>query len=271
MKFTDLHNDYKNYISENYYTDEMPRDFVQAFKGYIIGNVDNVEEFKRIIATIAKYVPCEPGTNWGFPWLNQDLDDVVWRLYEKKRFNKFMDCIGEVVINHFRNEVEDINEILEDSRVGYVLQINSYYDVTWVTREDIENSIESVKETIDEIPFNFENTIQHLEQAKEQLSRIDNPRARKDALRDCVSALEAHLKYLSGINDFRNSVNELVERNIGNKKILRDALTIWTFVHEDVPDIRHGHSEDIDFEKEEVLYYIDRTTALIKYLSRVCK
>ncbi|MFD0084204.1 hypothetical protein [Priestia megaterium] len=267
--FIELHNGYKSYTSEKYYTDEIPRDFVDAFKGFIIGHIDNTGEFKHIISIIAKYVPCDPGTNWGFPWLKEDLDDVIWNLYRKNRFPRFMDCIGEIADQYFKDKIDEINEILEDSLIGYVLFINSYDDLNWEIRDDVESRAVTVSEALEEIPFTYENTAQHLAQAKEQLSRIDNPRARKDALRDCVSALESHLKYLSGKGDFRASVAELISRNIGNKKILRDALTIWTFVHEDVPDIRHGHSESISMEKEEVLYYIDRTMSLIKYLSRI--
>ena len=268
-KFTEIHEDYKNYTSEKYYINEIPRDFVDAFKGFIVGHIENTGEFKHIITIIAKYVPCDPGTNWGFPWLREDLDDVIWSLYRKNRFPKFMDCIGEIVQEYFKDKIDDINEILEDSLIGYVLSIDPWESVNWDIRENVESRTVTVSEALEEIPFTYENTAQHLEQAKEQLSRIDNPRARKDALRDCVSALESHLKYLSGKDDFRAAVKELVDQNVGDKKILRDALTIWTFVHEDVPDIRHGHSESISMEKEEVLYYIDRTMSLIKYLSRV--
>lgn len=268
-RFTDIHSDYKNYSSEKYFTDEIPREFVNAFKGFIIGYINDTGQFKDVISIVAKNVPCEPGTHWGFPWLHEDLDDVLWNLYQKNRFPKFMDCINEITEIYFKEKNEDINEILEDTRIGYYLELDDVEELTWKIREEIENQIQSVSEALEEIPWTFENTIAHLGQAKEQLTRIDHPRARKDALRDCVSALEAHLKYLSGINDFRQSVHELITRNIGNKKILRDALTIWTYVHDDVPDIRHGHSDNISLEKEEVLYYIDRSMSLIKYLSRV--
>ncbi|EIM08333.1 hypothetical protein A1A1_01338 [Planococcus antarcticus DSM 14505] len=268
-KFIDTHPDYKNYSSEKYFTDEITRDFVDAFKGFIIGHITNTGQFKNIISIIAKNVPCSPGSNWGFPWLHEDLDDVLWNLQRKNRFPKFMDCIIEITATYFKTDIEDVNDVLEDSLIGYYLENDLLEGLTWKVREDIEASIQSVSEALEEIPLSFKNTIDHLEQAKEQLARIDNPRARKDALRDCVSALEAHLKYLSGKNDFRQCVSELVDEKIGDKKILKDALTIWRYVHEDVPDIRHGHDANISLEKEEVLYYIDRTMSLIKYLSRI--
>ncbi|MEI5948064.1 hypothetical protein WBS58_22435 [Bacillus albus] len=269
MKFLELHPDFEKYESDKYFTDEIPRQFLDAFKGYIIGNVTESGDFRHIIAIIAKYVPCEPGTNWNFPWINTDLDDVIWKLFNKNRFPKFMDCIGEITKNYFDENLDDINEILEDSSIGYTLSLTKYEGPIWDIRESIESRTEAVSEALDELLFTYENTSQHLNQAKEQLARIETPRARKDALRDCVSALESHLKYLSPKNDFRSAVTELVSRDIGSKKIIRDALTIWTYVHEDLPDIRHGHTEDIALSSEEVLYWIDRIMALIKYLSRI--
>jgi hypothetical protein len=269
LKFIEQHEDYKNYDSDKYITDSIPRNLVSVFKGYIIGNIEDPRNFIHIINITAKHVPCEPGSNWNFPWIHSDLDDVIWSLYRKGRFPKFMDCIGEIVCTYFKSEIEDINEILEDELMGYVLTCDSYDGAIWTLREDIASRAESVSEALEELPFTYENTTQHLEQAKEQLVKIDNPRARKDALRDCVSGLESYLKYLSGKADFRAAVGELIAKNTGNKKILRDALTLWSFVHEDIPDIRHGHAENFAFDKEEVLYYIDRTMSLIKYLSRI--
>lgn len=45
MKFIELHKDYQNYISDKYFTEEIPRDFVEAFKGFIVGHID---KYRRI-------------------------------------------------------------------------------------------------------------------------------------------------------------------------------------------------------------------------------
>lgn len=269
MKFIEAHPDFKSYASEKFYTNEIPRDFVEAFKGYIIGNIKKSHEFRDIISIIAKYVPCEPGTNWNFPWITSDLDDAIWKLYRKNKFPKFMDCIAEIVENYFTNELEDINELFEDSLIGYKLSFLPYEGSRWEIRNDVEKQAEAISETIVEVPHSYENTVLHLLQAKEQLTRIKNSRARKDALRDCVSALEAHLKYISGKNDFRAAVNFLVDNHRGSKKIIKDALTIWTYVHEEVPEIRHGHVDNIDLSEDAILYWIDRIMSLIKYLSKI--
>lgn len=269
MKFIDQHENYQNYESEKYYTDEISRDLVNSLKGYIRGHIENAGNYRHIISIVAKYVPCDPGSNWNFPWLHDDLDDVIWALHKKGKFPKFMDCIGEITGAYFRDKIDEINEILEESSIGYVLIYDSYDGPLWEIREDVESRVEAVLEAIEMLPATYENTIQHLEQAKQQLVRADNSRARKDALRDCVSALESQLKYLSGKNNIKTAVAELVDRNIGSKKIIRESLSIWTYVHEDVPDIRHGHTENVSIDIAEALYYVEKTAVLIKYLNRV--
>ncbi|MDU1847384.1 MAG: hypothetical protein E6778_17775 [Niallia nealsonii] len=268
MKFIEAHPNYRNYTSDKYYIDEIPREFIEVFKGYIIGNIENTGEFKHICSIIAKHIPSEPPSNWGFPWLHGDLDDLLYKL-NRKKYQKFMDCVSEIVFSYFRNELEEINELLEESEVGYKLDFLPYEGAIWELRGDVDSTVETLDEALDEVPFTYENTKEHLQQAKDQLSRMDNSRARKDALRDCVSGLESYLKYITGENNLRNSVNHLVTNDIGTKKILRDGVTIWTYVHEELPDIRHGHDESTVLTKEEVLYWIERIMSLIKYLSRI--
>lgn len=109
------------------------------------------------------------------------------------------------------------------------------------------------------LPSIFESSREHLEQAKIQLSRSDqSSRARKDALRDCISALEALLRQVSGENDLRASVQNLIADFWGPKAVLRDAIAIWTHIHEKKPDVRHGNPELIDLPIEETIYWIDR-------------
>ncbi|MBU8772021.1 hypothetical protein [Cytobacillus oceanisediminis] len=266
MKFIDTHPDFETYQSDLFQTSEMSRSFIESFQGHIIGHITNSGEFRHVIRIIAKYVPCEPGTNSNFPWIQSDLDDVIWRLFNKKRFPRIMDCILEVVNTYFANDIYDINELLEESMVGYKIANDGS---CWEIRHDVSKNSETISETIVDVPHSYENTVQHLLQAKEQLIRIENERARKDALRDCVSALEAHLKYISGKNDFRAAVAYLVDNDQGSKKIIRDALTIWTYVHDEVPEIRHGHIQNVELSEAAVLYWIDRIMSLIKYLSKM--
>lgn len=203
MKFIDTHPDFETYHSEKLHISEIPRSLIESLQGYIIGHITNSGEFRHIIRIIAKYVPCEPGTNYNFPWIQSDLDDVIWRLFNKKRFPKIMDCILEIVNTYFINDIDDINDLLEEALIGYKIANDGS---CWEIRQEIEKNSETITETILEVPHSYENTLQHLLQAKEQLIRIENERARKDALRDCVSALEAHLKIYQGRKTFEQQL-----------------------------------------------------------------
>ncbi|OUM91097.1 hypothetical protein [Parageobacillus thermoglucosidasius] len=268
MRFLEQHPDYETYHSDKYLTKEIPKDFVEALIGYIVGNRTDSTSLRNIINTIAKHVPCHPGYEWKLPYLLADLEKVIWKLYNKKNFPKFMDCIAELTEKYFINEVDEINELLMEASIGYKLSYCFPEGMVWEVNNDIGKQTQTLSETLKEIPGTYENTIEHLQQAKEQLKKIDTSRARKDALRDCVSALEAYLKYISGESKLKNAVEYLINNHQANKKIIRDALTIWDLVNDKIPDIRHGTTVNKDLPEEEVLYWIDRIMALIKYISR---
>jgi hypothetical protein len=66
------------------------------------------------------------------------------------------------------------------------------------------------------------------------------------------------LRQVSGENDLRASVQNLIADDWGPKGVLRDAIEIWTHIHEKKPDVRLGNPELIDLPIEETIYWIDR-------------
>ncbi|MGE7922360.1 hypothetical protein ACQKND_04135 [Viridibacillus arvi] len=273
MKFLEQHPDYKNYLSEKYYTDQMPTSFYNAFQSLIVGKAINDDEsperiLKQACEIIATSLHLRVTSEWGYQPLIEELNYYLSKTKDED-FPKQMDIIGEISSKLYL-DADTISEVFQEQNIGYKYLHDSYVGAIWnLINEQIEINSDNISEAIELVDDAHVNVIQHLEQAKEQLSRIDNPRARKDALRDCVSALESQVKYLSGEKDFKNGVYKLRNSNFGNTKIIKDASTMWTFVHEDIQDIRHGHAEEFSITVEEALYYIDRITALIKYLSRV--
>lgn len=272
MKFLEQHPDFKNYSSEKYYTDQIPTSFYNAFQSLIVSKAIKDDEspesiLKQACEIIATSLRLRVTSEWGYQILISELDYNLSKIQDAD-FPKQMDIIGEISSELL--DADTINEVFQKRNIGYEYLHDSYIGAMWnLIDEQIEINSNNISEAIEVADDAQVNVIQHLMQAKEQISRIDNPRARKDALRDCVSALESQVKYLSGENDFRNGVHKLRSSNFGNTKIIKDALTIWTFVHEDIKDIRHGHTEEFSITVEEALYYIDRITALIKYLSRL--
>ncbi|WP_056681936.1 hypothetical protein [Cytobacillus solani] len=265
MKFIEQHPDYELYNTDGYYIKEIPRELIEPLKGLLIGQAESASDLKRFCAIIAKYIPTSPSTNWGWDWVIGDLDDLIWQLFNKKRFSKFMDCLAELASE--TGELDDINDILGDVNIGYFLERVPYEGLIWQLKNPIDHYAESINDSLEELPSIFESTREHLEQAKLQLARSDkSSRARKDALRDCISALEALLRQISGENDFRASVQRLISDDWGPKAVLRDATSIWTHIHEQKPDVRHGNPELIDLPIEETIYWIDRINSLVKYI-----
>jgi hypothetical protein len=270
LKFNEQHPDYELYKSDEYYLNEIPRELIEPLKGFLIGQSETASDLKRFCAIIAKHVPCSPSANWGWDWILGDLDDFIWNLYNKKRFHKFMDCLAELADE--LGGLDDLNEILEDANLGYFLERIPYEGLIWQLKNSIEHYAITVDESLDALPSIFESSREHLEQAKIQLARSDkSSRARKDALRDCISALEALLRQVSGENDLRSSVQKLVVDEWGPKAVLRDATSIWTHIHEQKPDVRHGNPELIDLPIDETIYWIDRINSLVKYICLKCE
>lgn len=265
LKFIEQHPDYELYNTDDYYLKDIPRELIEPLKGFLIGQAESPSDLKRYCAIIAKYIPASPSTNWGWDWILGDLDDLIWQLFNKKRFPKFMDCLSELASE--TGELDDINDILGDVNIGYFLEKVPFEGLVWKSKNPIDHYAESINESLEELPSIFESTREHLEQAKLQLARSDkSSRARKDALRDCISALEALLRQISGENDLRSSVQNLISNDWGPKAVLRDATSIWTHIHEQKPDVRHGNPELIDLPIEETIFWINRINSLVKYI-----
>ncbi|EJT6664089.1 hypothetical protein C4D51_09840 [Clostridium perfringens] len=93
----------------------------------------------------------------------------------------------------------------------------------------------------------------HIRQAKEQLSKCEDSRARKDAIRDCLSAMETLLKKITHTNNVNNAVSLMIKdsNTWGPKIIVTDAIKMWKLFHEDYKDIRHGDDYISDITVEQ--------------------
>src|SRR5699024_11193171 len=117
-------------------------------------------------------------------------------LRRKNKFNKIMDCIAEIAV-YFDRDIDEFNELLEDNSIGFQLY-NDPHGTVWEVMDGVTNYSEEIEEALDVVANKHVNVIEHLIQARKQLLEINNHRARKDALRDAISALEAQLKYITG-------------------------------------------------------------------------
>ncbi len=167
--------------------------------------------------------------------------------------------------------LEDLNDIFEEYDFGYRLRTNEAgaFVPYWELLEEPERVEEAITTTQEEVKDICDQAFEHLEQAKDQLQKTDSLRAMKDALRDCLSAMEALINQMGGISDIKKSTKTLRDDGRwGNDIIVKEGLSIWNRMHDLYPDIRHGHHSPSVISREEALYWIDRIMAFVSYMSR---
>jgi hypothetical protein len=270
MKFKDKHPDYQNYTSEKYYYDHLPQEFFNTLQGLITSAATNSEfpngTLRQACDIIANNIPTKPTTNSGWSWLVEDLDYYVRQLRSKK-LNKILDTIAALV-KETEIDIENLNEELDDISFGFILEWDRWDGYKWVQVEGTESSVEAIEEALEEVSGEQTNVLEHLIQAKKQITELSSSRARKDALRDCITALESQLKYYSGTKKIEDSIAEIRNEYDVPRKIIGDAKLIWDRIHDQTPDVRHGSQINSELSEAEALYWIDRIMALIKFLAR---
>ncbi len=137
------------------------------------------------------------------------------------------------------------------------------FDPTFTTRT------KAVEDTVSAVQASFDQAYEHFSQALEHLRAPQTSRARKDGLRDCLSAMESMLKAATGKEDIRDATSALrADPRWGIDAIVKDGLSIWSRIHELYPDVRHGQASGSDLSDHECLYWVDRITSFVRYLAR---
>ncbi|WP_342506116.1 hypothetical protein [Sporosarcina sp. FSL K6-2383] len=126
-----------------------------------------------------------------------------------------------------------------------------------------------IEEVIPLIPNVYKDTIASLEHAIKLFNDAENDeKSRKNALRECISAVEGFVKSITGTNDIKIADQRISKEKYAHPIITRDALKVWNHINTDLLDVRHGNNEFISkLGIEEVTYYIERLVAYIKYLN----
>ncbi|MDA2654229.1 hypothetical protein PDQ31_18030 [Bacillus cereus] len=215
---------------------------------------------------IAKNIPTKPTNNFGYDDLLRDLESFINKLSSKK-IDIILDTVAEIV-SEIGIKIDKLNEVFKDNNFGFTLEYGEYEGYEWVVEKGTESRVDAIEETLTEVSADQINVIEHLLQAKKQLKEVSETRSRKDALRDSISALEAQLKYYSGIKKFEDATKYIQTKYNIPRKIIGDAKNIWDLIHDKTPDVRHGSSINSDLSEAEALYWIDRIMALSKYLAR---
>ncbi len=271
MSFQSQHADYVGYQSDDFFVSAIPARFDSALQGFIARQCNNnATLLKSVINDIASRIPSELTLNWGWQYLIEDLQGNV-QLLCKKPLSVLMDFLEDCV-KFFSFSIEEVNQFLMDQCIGYSLEINQRQNKsTWHLRVAVSSRAAAVRDAMLHVQDICVQTLEHLEQANALLQNPANNRDLKDAIRDCLSAMETMLKKISGKNDIKDATTELRLDSFkwGPDTIVKDGLSIWDRIHTLYPDIRHGNPASSAITLEQALYWIERITCFIKYITRV--
>lgn len=132
--------------------------------------------------------------------------------------------------------------------------------------ETIE-TIDTILQSIQSTPFS--QAVEHYQQAKRQLADAADERRRKDAVRDCASAMESIIKILGNDSDISNATKMLrASGRWGLDDIVKDGDAIFNKLHHLYPDLRHGALQTSTMTIDEAKYWIDRISTYISYMVR---
>jgi hypothetical protein len=268
QKFIDKHPNYKTYDSSNYYVNEVPDDLVDKLIGIILRLCSQRDkELRNICDLVTSYIPKSPTENWGYDFLKNDLRDYLFEL--KMKYPNFMDFIIDF-IKKYPNSITIVEEALEESKIGYYLDHNTYWHPVWLLKRDIQDIGSVVNKAINDTIEVYPSTTERLKLTLEKLSKTDTLLDRKDALREALHSLESFMKTITHTDDIKEAdrvLRENLEKWGSNKKIIGEGISIWNRLHKDYPDLRHGNAEIFNISSQEAIFWIQRISIYISYLS----
>lgn len=168
-----------------------------------------------------------------------------------------------------KNDLRRIFNDLIPAEVGYDVKAIKY--IPDLSEQSCNDIAETVITTLETIPISqFAQAIEHYGQAKRQLVDTTDERRRKDAVRDCASAMESIIKILGKDDDIKiASKNLRASKQWGIDDIVKDGDSIFNNLHRLYPDLRHGAQQTSSMSLNEAKYWIDRISAYISYVVRV--
>lgn len=264
---------YKTLHSENFNLTTVDKNIWTKLEAYSQRVCDNSDQLKALVNRLSELALIPATTNWGWDFLVNDLSHVIYVLGKQVSDGKFyllMDTIA-LIAEAGSIDLEEIDEFLIEFNLGYCLNVDpltrKYF---WTVRNDITDLTENIENVEELIKDGFQQAIEHFEQAKKQLANADSERARKDAVRDCASAMESIIKILGNDDDIRNASKILRDQNVwGKDTIVKDGDAIFNTLHRLYPDLRHGSTEISEMGIEEAQYWVDRITAYVSYMIRM--
>lgn len=267
------------------YMHTVPDEVWTPLEGLIRRASKNANKLKTIINSIAEITGGQMTNNWGWGFLEYDIPDCVRGIHEKVsgvRVNHFEAFMDSLAVLHDIGDLscDAINEFLEDYAIGYRSESGFDGRLHWRAVEGT-GVIGDIVDTQRKIKSISQQAYERFESAKRQFEEVDkDERARKDAVRSCVDAMEALVKELGGNNEIGKATKHLKDEqdNQGNHvwgsaELVKDGNNLFNLLHNLYPDVRHG-TQDYDTAEmtiEEAEYFVGRTTVFMKYIAARAK
>lgn len=266
--FRKTHSHYQPNRPESQCAAAMSRDLLAAIHGLIARHCDGAMRLKAVVNIVLGHIPQPPTTNNGRGWLDDDLTDALRDIHARP-LHKMLDALGEIAESFGESSFSDeLDELLDEHGFDYRLD-QTGREWSWQARsQDVQGVGRHLDEAQDELAAVFDQSVDHLSQASANLSR-STERARKDAVRDAMSAMESLYKQLTSTGDIKDACRTLREaKSWGPDEIVKDGLSVWDHLHRLYPDIRHGQSSASSMTEEEAGYWISRITTFVKYMAK---
>jgi hypothetical protein len=275
VKFKDLFPDYQAYSNDDFFMNKvtynllkelsfkLPKLLVERTRTSRGLNLDGT--FRNMCDVVSGYTNNEKTTNWGFDYIIRDFENQMPD-FQNVKFHKFMDCILELK-KYILNPEKELNDIFEEYDFGYRLTEDP--EKPWISINPSIGMAVKFDEVIQSTKDVCMQTSEHIKQTKEQLTRATEPRARKDAIRDCLSAMEALMKKITVTEDIKDADKKMRDdiEVWGPKEITGDGIKLWNLFHRLYPDTRHGDPEITEISYEQAIYFVERILAYVKYIS----
>ena len=285
MSFKEDIPEFKSIPDGELYMHTVPDSVWIPMESLIRKAADNANKLKAIINNIAEITGGQITTNWGWDFLENDISDCVSGIRKKvsggrvKHFESFMDCLA-ILHDVGSLTYDNINEFLEDHGIGYQCEAEFTGNLHWSSIGgtgvvgDIVATQVIVKPLSQQAYDRFESALRQFE----DINRDE--RARKDAIRSCVDAMEALIKELGGDNEIGEATKHLKDEmdTHGNHiwgpvELVKEGNNLFNQLHRLYPDVRHG-TQDYDtavMTMEEAEYFVGKTTAFMKYIAAKAK
>lgn len=285
MAFKDDIPEFRAIADGELYMHTVPDEIWTPMESLIRKAAANADKLRAIINNIAEITGGQMTNNWGWNFLENDIPDCVAgirQMVKGKRvehFEAFMDCLG--VLHDIGDlTVDDINRFLEDYGIGYRCDSERGVGLTWSPIENI-SVVDDIVDAQIQIKSLSQQAYERFESALRQFEDVScDERARKDAVRSCIDAMEALIKELGAEEEIGNATKRLKDEKDGNGVLLwgpvemvKDGNNLFNLLHKLYPDVRHG-TQDIttaNMSIEEAEYFVRRITAYVKYMTARAK